>query len=324
MTLALVTDQTSAPALEAAAFLADIPHSLAQSAYAGTSFSPERRGDSARSEYAQTLAEDYALFHAQAVKGGTLDKLAEEFSRYRAGMAGRYRAYLASSSRCVSSFIAGPSNFPARRMNKRSDIAHRRLGEYLDGRELARRAVIRNLRPDLRPIMAGDADAAERLAVKIAQAQRAQSRMKEANATIRKHAKEGAAAQIAALVDLGYSEPTAGELIKPDCCGRIGFADYELTNNGANIRRMVARLEQIERNQAAEVREISGADGIRLEDDAPANRVRLYFPGKPAAEVRDRLKSSGFRWAPSVGAWQAYRNWRAIQTAQQLAGVNIG
>lgn len=309
--------------VDASAFLGDIPHQLAQSAYAGTSFSPERRGDSARTEYAQTLAQDYAHFYAHAVKGGTLDRLPEEFERFRAGMASRYRAYLASSSRCVSSFIAGPSNFPARRMNKRADIAHKRLTEYLDGGELARRAVVRKLRPDLRPIMAGDADAAERLAVKIAQAERLQSRMKEANAAIRKHAKAGAAAQIAALVDLGFTEARAADILKPDYAGRIGFASYELTNNGANIRRMAERLEQIERNQAAEVREVSGADGIRLEDDAPANRVRLFFPGKPAADIRDQLKASGFRWAPSSGAWQAYRNWRAMQTAQKLAGVNL-
>ena len=30
--------------------------------------------------------------------------------------------------------------------------------------------------------------------------------------------------------------------------------------------------------------------------------------GKPEPEVRDILKSNGFRWAPSVGAWQRQLN----------------
>jgi hypothetical protein len=207
-------------------------------------------------------------------------------------------------------------------MNKRADIANRRLGEYLDGRTAAMRAVIRNLRPDLRPIMSGDADAADRLAVKIAQAERLQERMKAANAAIRKHKKAGEAAQVAALVEMGFIEAQARELIKPDFCGRIGFADYELQNNGANIRRMQARLATIEANQAAPVIEAAGADGVRLEDDPPANRVRLYFPGKPAADIRDELKAAGFRWAPSAGAWQAYRNSRTVATARRLAGLD--
>lgn len=302
-------------------FAGDISESLAVAAYSGTSFSPERRGASIRSDYAQTMAEDWAYLHAQAVKGGTLDQLPAEFARYRASMAGRYRAWLASSSRCVSSFIAGPSNFPAARMNKRADIAHKRLTECVEGREMARRAAARKLRPDLRAIMAGDADATDRLAAKIAAAQRNQDNMKAANKAIRTNEKHGHARQVAALLELGYTEAQAIALIKPDYCGRVGFPSYSLTNNNANIRRMKERLAQIEAAQASEVTQTEGADGVQLEDDAPSNRVRLYFPGKPSAEIRDTLKSSGFRWAPSIGAWQAYRNYSSLQTAQQIAGT---
>lgn len=37
---------------------------------------------------------------------------------------------------------------------------------------------------------------------------------------------------------------------------------------------------------------------------------------------RDTLKRSGFRWAPSVGAWQAYRNPQSIIAAERIAGVS--
>lgn len=36
-------------------------------------------------------------------------------------------------------------------------------------------------------------------------------------------------------------------ILQPDFCGRVGYADYELTNNNANIRRMKQRLEQLEK-----------------------------------------------------------------------------
>lgn len=304
--------------MSAADFASDIPVALAHSAYAGTSFSPERRGDTDRKEYAEGLAADLAYFTEQAAKGGTADQVAAEFERYRAGARSRYLAYLHSASRCVSSFIAGPANFPAARMSKRSDIAHKRLGEFLDFRARARRAVVRNLRPDLAPIRSSDADAVERLEQEVDQLERLQSRMKATNAAIRRHWKSGLIEVLAALVSMGYSEPAATKLMTADRIYGTGYPSFKLTNNGANIRRIKARIAQISAAQAKPVTEHAGSVA-RIEDDPPANRVRLYFPDKPAADVRAELKRSGFRWAPSVGAWQAFRNSRSMQVAQQVA-----
>src|SRR5688572_15035589 len=139
--------------------LNDIPASLAVSAFSGTSFNPERQGKSMRNDYAATLAGDYTQLRQIAEKNGTLDLLDAEFSRYREGYSKRYRAYLASSSRCVSTMIAGPSNFPAARMNKRADVAHKRLTELCEFRQRALDAITKTLCPSLRPIMSGDSDA---------------------------------------------------------------------------------------------------------------------------------------------------------------------
>lgn len=310
--------ETTNQAPTASTFEHDISRSLSQSAFGGVSFNPERRGASFVAEYAATLAEDYAIFKAQAEKGGTLDLLDGEFARYRAGYRKVNNAFLASESRCVSSMIAGPSNFPFRRMEKRNNVAHKRLNELVGFRERARAAIIRTLRPDLAPIMAGDADAIERLQAELSKAEILQSRMKRANAAIRKHKKLGAESQIEALMGQGFSRGIAAKLLEPDFCGRIGFADYQLTNNGANIRRMAARLETITTAKAKPVQTVETDNGLTIEDDPPANRIRVFFPGKPDAIVRDSLKSRGFRWSPTIGAWQAYRNHNAMEFVKTL------
>lgn len=307
--------------MEAAQFLNDISLSTAIGAHYGTSMVPERRGESERNEYANTLATDYEAFRQNAVKGGTLDLLDSEFARYRAGYRQRYLDYLRSRSRVVSSFIAGPSNFPARRMAKRNSVADKRLTELVEFRPRARRAIMRKLRPDLAPIMAGDADAVERLEAKIAKAENLQLRMRAANKVV-KSKKIDDAAKIIALIEQGFSPSSAAELLKPDFAGRVGFADYMLTNNNANLRRMKQRVEQITAAQSTPATETQNDEtGITVEDVPAENRVRIFFPGKPEADVRTKLKSNGYRWAPSLGCWQAYRNYRALEVAREFGGA---
>ncbi len=303
-------------------FAADIPLELAQRAHYGTSFSPEARGASERSGYAATLAGDYAAFAKDAATDEKRATLDEEFARYRAGYRSRYLAYLGSRARCMSTMITGGSNFPVERQRKRNAHADTKAADLIEFRKRALAAIHKALHPELRPIMAGDGDATTRLAAKIATAERIQAKMKTANAAIRKHARAGEAAQIAALIALGHPEGRARDLLTPDFCGRVGFAAYAITNNGADIRRMRARLEEISRNQATEATESAG-EHARLEDCPADNRVRLFFPGKPSADVRARLKSAGFRWAPTLDCWQAYRNHRSILVARREAGATV-
>lgn len=306
--------------METQVFIADIPHSLAYAAHAGSSFVPEQRAEQVRNGYAETLAGVYAELATHASTPEKLATLDAEFPRLREGYRKRYLAYLGSQSRTYSSMIAGPSNFPARRMEKRNRVVDARRSELVEFLPRAKSAILKLLHPELRPIMSGDADATERLEDKIQKAEALQERMKAANAAIRKHKKAGAAAQVAALVELGFAEARARLLLEPDFCGRIGFADYEMTNNNANIRRMKERLEKVLADKDAETSEVKG-ENATLEDCPADNRVRLFFAGKPAEDVRTVLKSSGFRWTPSLGAWQAYRHPHTIAKAKEFAGV---
>jgi len=310
---------TLSPAAEI--YAADIPQSVALAAFSGVSHFPERRAASTVRDYASTLAADLVDLQALAPSEADKETLAAEFARYREGFCKRYLAYLASNARCVSWFIAGPSKFPAHRMNKRTDVVHRRLNELFEFRKRALAAIRSKLCPSSGgPIMAGDKDAVERLQAKLEGCVALQERMRDANAAIRKHHKAGPEAQVQALVMLGFSPILAAKALKPDFCGRVGFPDYALSNNSAEIRRLKKRLEHVTAAKAAPIVHAEGS-AARFEDNPADNRVRLFYPGKPSAEVRDGLKSHGFRWTPTLGAWQAYRNSSTIAYARTCAGL---
>jgi len=299
-------------------FRDDIPEDLARHAHRGTSFVPEDRARQERDGYAATLAQDYTILSALADTDEKRAALPAEFERYRQGYRERYLAMLSAKSRCVSTMIAGPSNFNTRRHQKSGDTADKRTQEMIEFRERALAAIRKVLQPELQPIMTGDDNAGERLADKITKLEAKQEHMRLVNAAIRRH--KGHDSQVAALQALGLGEQVAYALLKPDFAGRIGYPAYELTNNAANIRRLKGRAVVVERNQATPDSAIEGANA-RYEDAPAENRVRLYFPGKPAVEIRTRLKSCGFRWSPLSGAWQAYRNTNSIAVAHEIAGV---
>lgn len=303
-----------------ATYRADIPPALARSAHHGTSFTPEKRGEQEIEGYASTLAADFAMLMKYATTPEKIATLDVEFTRYRQGYRQRYQTMLLAKSRCLSTMITGASNFPTRRANKASASADRRTGDVVDFRDAALARIKKALRPELRPVMSGDANAVERYEAKLAKLEKLQDATKEINATIRKHAKAGEDAQVAALVALGYGAKTAAEWLKPDFAGRIGIPDYVAKNRGAEIRRVKAKIAELTTAKATEDTTVEG-EHAKLEDSTADNRVRLFFPGKPDKPTRERLKGNGFRWTPTLGCWQAYRNPNTLAIAKREAGI---
>lgn len=159
-------------------------------------------------------------------------------------------------------------------------------------------------------IFSDDPDAVEKLEEKIARLEKRQEMMKAANKLIRKNDREG-------LLSMGFTEEQITKLFTPDFVGRVGFPDYELQNNGANIRRLKDRVKVVEKKQAME--DVTRQVGpIKIEYSPSENRIRIYYPGKPDQSTRDALKANGYRWAPSFGAWSGFYNWRCKQFADSI------
>jgi hypothetical protein len=95
----------------------------------------------------------------------------------------------------------------------------------------------------------------------------------------------------------------------------------------ANIRRIEARIRELSSRDAAASLELAG-DGWRCFEDRDENRLVFDFDGKPSEAIRDRLKRSGWRWAPSRGQWvrqlTAAARYDAKKVADDLPASAIG
>lgn len=150
-------------------------------------------------------------------------------------------------------------------------------------------------------ISSDDPDAVVKLREKLAKYETLQATMRDTNKAIR--ANKTKPEQIAAIVALGLPEKAAATLIEPDFAGRIGFADYQLSNNSAEIRRIKARIAELDR--AAERQDYeSKHTGFSYREDTEENRVMFAFDKKPSQQVRQLLRGAAFKFSPSRdGAW---------------------
>ena len=160
-------------------------------------------------------------------------------------------------------------------------------------------------------ISADDDLAVEKLTKKLEGMESQQAMMKAVNAYYRKHKTlEGCPELTAERV--GKVKASMSQDWRQD---PVPFPSYLLTNNNANIRRVRQRIEEL--SHKAEFVGWTFPGGEAKVNEAE-NRLQLIFVEKPDADTRQALKSEGFKWAPSQGAWQRQLNQNAIRAAARL------
>ena len=284
------------------------------SAYAAkymNSFSDYKAG-SATAEYKATADEAYDLAEAR-IKGGLTPDNAETVwwlaVRYAKKMAAWMNAKNSNSASCPSVMISGAGNFPVRKKQKQNAREGKLWNEYEYIQGLLSK--IRNIASS-NAIKSNDPNAVELLEAKAERLQADQDEMKAANAYYRKNK------TMKGYVDNDGTALTDEQAAKWDesianshSWDKQPYASYSLSNNNANIRRVLGRVEQIKRNKA--VAAAGGAEydtgGIcEVVEDEEAMRIRLIFPDKPDEQTRKILKSNGFVWSPKATAWQRQLN----------------
>ena len=215
-------------------------------------------------------------------------------------------------ARVPSILIAGGSNFPVRQKEKQNAAHDSNMQEwqYIQGLlDKIRSTGMGGIRQD-------DPRAIPKLQKKLAGLEKAQETMKAVNAYYRKHG---------TLDGCPHLSPENLENLKADMASgwhyeKKPFQSWELSNNNAEIRRVRQRIEILTR--ANEVAYVGWEfDGGHVEANRDQGRLQVFFDGKPEADARQQLKENGFRWAPSVGAWQRLLNDNAYHASDRIACI---
>ncbi len=220
----------------------------------------------------------------------------------------RYRI----DARVPSILVAGGSNFPVRKKEKQNAARDRNMAEWKEIQKSLDK--IRGVGRG--GISADDPEAVRKLQEKLSRLKQEQESMKAVNAYYKKNKTlEGCPGltweQIerlkAAMSRSWRKDP------KP-------YESYVLSNNNAVIRQTAMRIEELTR--VAETEFVGWEfQGGGAEINRTGNRLQLRFDEKPDADVRAELKSYGFRWAPSVGAWQRQLNEDVFHVADKINAI---
>ncbi len=161
-------------------------------------------------------------------------------------------------------------------------------------------------------VSSDDPQALEKLTERVNQLKAAQVFMKAANQCLRKGDKDG-------FLKLELAtESLWEELNPPNSVYGKGYPRFSLSNNNANIKRIEQRIASLQRQQVKAAIDKT-LNGIRIFENREANRLQMFFEGKPDEVTRKQLKANGFRWAPSESAWQRQISNAAYHAAVQIA-----
>lgn len=156
-------------------------------------------------------------------------------------------------------------------------------------------------------ISSDDPEAIAKLREKLADLEQRQADMKAVNAAHRAYVKNPASLERSGLSDRLKARVRLAAPQIPTGWGKAPHPPFELSNNNANIARVRERIAALEKQHAAAEAMpqavTQAGNGWRVIEDAADNRLRVEFDAKPSEDVRQRLRSAGFRWSPTRKAW---------------------
>ena len=287
-----------------------INEGAARRAKEAISFSDYRPG-SATAEYRHYVdqAVEIAERQKKRVEPEYHEKIDQLLDTYARKLAENMNKGYEITARVPSVLIAGPANFPVRAKEKQNAASDRNMEEF---------QYIQGLLDKIRStgmggISADDPQAVSKLEKKLEKLEASQELMKAVNAYYRKH---GTLDGCPHLTEKGI------ENLKADMASswhyeKKPFQSWQLSNNNAEIRRLKGRIEELTRHKEAAYVGWE-FEGGTVEINREANRLQIYFEGKPDATVRDELKSNGFRWSPKAEAWQRQLNDTTIRVTDRI------
>ena len=287
-----------------------IDETLARRAKEMTSHSDYVPG-SATAEYRRFVDEAASLAERQKEKVDPIhhDRIDQLLDTYARRLAENINQGNAITARAPSILIAGGGNFPVRKKEKQNQAAAANLAEWRQ---------IQGLLDKIRGtgkggISADDPEAVQKLKLKLAGLEQDQEKMKAVNAYYRKNKTLDGCPGLSA----DEIEKLKASMARNYRAAPKPYESYVLTNNNAAIRQAKARIEELSKKAETEY-EGWAFDGGEVKMDQTANRLQVFFDEKPDRDTCSAMRHSGFKWAPSVGAWQRQLTSNAIYAAKHL------
>lgn len=275
---------------------------------------------SATQEYHAAVDHAAALVETRKAKLSPLyhDKLDSLLESYSKRLAAYYNDYYRNEASCPSVMISGGSNFPVRKKMKQNAHRETLMQEY-NG--------IQGILGKIKSIGTGPVDltdpaARQILSDQLAQEEKHLETCKALNAYYRKNktfvGAPGLTPDGAKRIteELEKTRASCPWIEKP-------FPDYELTSIRNKIKRLQSRLAELDKLEAAAQAPADSLefDGGEIVQNAELNRLQILFDEIPSPELRQELKSCGFRWSPANKAWQRQLTQNAIYDARRVLGI---
>jgi len=271
----------------------------ARRAFYWTSFSPDKRGDTARVEFYNIMLQDVQEIEISA-DAQTIEAYKKRFEQF-------FVSWLNANSKCASSMITGPANFNVRKHEKANNSERNHYNAFMLWREKAKKAINRQAKP-----VKTFSSELERYKAELEGMKKNHELMKEGNKRIKQALKDKI--NIDAYLIETFNIPNH----MLDWTYKFGFG---LTNNNANMKRVEERIKLMERKEqnAANVgSQETRYNGFDLIMNHEADRIQIKHDSRPSAEVITKLKKNGFKWSPSQGVWQRQITQNAIWTTNHL------
>jgi len=278
------------------------------------------RPGSATAEYRAAVDKAAALVadkkqHTSPFYHGKLDAYLDSYAKR---LAEYYNAYYRNEASCPSVLISGGSNFPVNKKNKQNARRDSLWEEY---------KTIEAILDKIKSIGTGPVDLTDPHARELLndQLQKLQKKLeddKALNAHYRKHKSfegfPGISPETATKLSADFADTRqrCPWIDKP-------IPDYELTSLRGKIKRVQARIAELDKLQQAQAEPdpATDYDGFQLIRNAEENRLQIIFDEIPDPDMREKLKSNGFRWSPRNKAWQRQLTENAERAARSILGI---
>lgn len=275
---------------------------------------------SATASYRAAVDEAAALVEAQKAKVSPFyhDKLDGLLDRYARRLAEWTNDYNRNQASYPSQFISGAGGFNMRKHNKQMAREDTLWKEYDEIKDLLHKMES----VGTGPVDLADPHAREILTDQLQKLQARLDRNKAMNAYYRKHKSFTGFPELtdeaAARLDAQFSETRQRcPWIDKPC------PDYELTSLRGKIKRVEARIAELDKLQTAAQQPADNTTfpGGEIVRNTELNRLQIIFDNIPDEETRASLKSNGFRWSPRNQAWQRQLTPNAESAARRALGL---